>query len=98
MGNRAAARLGQHSLRVESTEGPWLFNDAPREMRVYGVDKIPEVIETLCLEAAETTEMVWQKTQEIREFTNAITPLEILKKPHETVLLSDLMRGKKGGK
>jgi hypothetical protein len=41
-------------------------------MRLHGVDKIPQVIETLCLEAAETTEMIWLKTEEVRELAGAI--------------------------
>ncbi len=53
-------------------EGPWLFNEAPREMRLHGVDKIPEVIEALGKEAFDTTKKIHEKTQEIREFAGAI--------------------------
>src|SRR5690242_20811280 len=48
-------------------EGPWLFNDAPRDMRLKGIDKIPEVIEELSKEASETTKKVQEKTREVRE-------------------------------
>jgi hypothetical protein len=66
---------GNVELEVERDEGPWLFNDAPREMRVRGVDKIPEVIETLSEEAAETTTVVRAKTEEIRSLAGAITQI-----------------------
>jgi len=53
-------------------EGPWLFNDAPRDMRVAGVDQIPEVIEALGKEAFETTKKVQEKTEEIRSLASVI--------------------------
>jgi prefoldin subunit 5 len=56
-------------------EGPWLFNDAPRDMRLKGVDKIPELIAALSVEATETTKKVREKTQEISELASAITQI-----------------------
>jgi hypothetical protein len=63
---------GNASADDHEIEGPWLFNDAPREMRLRGVDKIPMVIEQLCEEASHTTKKVLQKTQEVRALTSAI--------------------------
>lgn len=54
------------------SEGPWLFRDAPREMRLHGVDKIPEVIEALNKEASETTKKIEAKTLEVRKLAGAI--------------------------
>ena len=56
-------------------EGPWLFNDAPRDMRLKSVDKIPELIAALSAEATETTKKVRAKTQEVSELASAITQL-----------------------
>jgi hypothetical protein len=54
------------------SDGPWLFNDAPREMRLKSVDKIPAVIEKLGKEAFETTKRVREKTEQVRELAGAI--------------------------
>ena len=56
----------------EEIDGPWLFNEGPREMRLAGVDKIPELIEALSKEASNTTKKIQEKTQEVRELANAI--------------------------
>jgi hypothetical protein len=53
-------------------EGPWLFNDAPRELRLHGVDGIPQLIEELGKEASDTTKKVHEKTQEVRELAGVI--------------------------
>jgi len=56
----------------DTIEGLWLFNDAPRELRLAGVDKLPEVIEALSKEAFETTKKVQEKTKEARELASVI--------------------------
>jgi hypothetical protein len=53
-------------------EGPWLFNEAPRDMRLASVDKIPELIEALSKEASDTTKKIQEKTLEVRELARAI--------------------------
>jgi len=63
---------GDESHDVESEEGPWLFNDAPREMRLHSVDKIPALIEELGKEALTTAKRVQEKAREARELANAI--------------------------
>jgi len=62
-----------------NSEGPWLFNDAPRDMRIAGVDKIPKLIQELCEQATETTRMVVEKTLQVRELADAIE--QIAKQP-----------------
>src|SRR5207249_9207218 len=54
----------------DTIEGLWHFNDAPREVRLAGVDKLPEVIEALSKEAIETTKKVQEKTKEVRELAS----------------------------
>ncbi len=63
---------GDYGMDYFASEGPWLFNEAPREMRLHGVDKIPEVIEALGKEAFDTTKKIHEKTQEVRELSGAI--------------------------
>jgi hypothetical protein len=60
-------------------DGPWLFNDAPRELRLLSVDKIPELIEALGKEATDTTKKVQEKAKQVRELASAIS--EIAKTP-----------------
>jgi len=67
---------GDNQSDHHGSDGPWLFNDAPREMRLRGVDKIPEVIERLGKEASDTAKRVEEKTKHVRELAAAITELE----------------------
>jgi hypothetical protein len=53
-------------------EGPWLFNDSPREMRLNSVDKIPELIAALNKTASEMTKKVQEKTKGVRELAGVI--------------------------
>jgi hypothetical protein len=63
---------GNYGWDAHDIEGPWLFNEAPREMRLHGVDKIPEVIAALGKEAFDITKKIHEKTQEVRKLANAI--------------------------
>jgi hypothetical protein len=63
---------GNANWEVFHDEGPWLFNDAPRKMRLRGVDKIPDLIEALSKEAAETTKKVHEKTLKVAELASAV--------------------------
>jgi len=56
----------------QDEDGPWLFSDASREMRIQAVDKIAELIEALSKEASETTKMVQEKTKQVRDLADAI--------------------------
>lgn len=57
----------------EGSEGPWLFNDASRELRLHSVDKIPAVIAELAKEASDTTKRIQEKTKEVLQLAEAIT-------------------------
>src|SRR5260370_35296525 len=57
----------------EGSEGPWLFNDASRELRLHSVDKIPAVIAELAKEASDTTKRIQEKTTEVLQLAEAIT-------------------------
>jgi hypothetical protein len=59
----------------ERSEGPWLFTDGPRDMRLRSVDKIPDVIAELAREAADTTKNIQGKTKNVLELAEAITSL-----------------------
>lgn len=53
-------------------DGPWLFNDAPRDMRIRSVDKIPDVLRELSKEASNATKKIQEKTKEVHELAAAI--------------------------
>lgn len=78
-------------------EGPWLFNEAPREMRLRSVDKIPELIESLNKKASDTTKKIREKTKEVRELAEAITPKGYTS-PTLTGKLSEMGGAKEGSK
>jgi hypothetical protein len=54
------------------SDGPWLFNDAPREMRLKGVEKLSDVIRELAKAAFETTKRVQEKTEQVRALAGVI--------------------------
>jgi prefoldin subunit 5 len=95
---------GNANFDADHAEGPWLFNDAPRDMRLYAVDKIPELIDALNNAASETTMKVQEKTLEIRKLAGAIE--QITKQPRrfprlrpDTAAIDALAAmSKKGGK
>lgn len=63
----------------------WLFNNAPRDMRLAAVDKIPNVIEELGKEAAKTAKIIQEKTNHVRELAAAIEQLANAPKKKTTV-------------
>jgi methyl-accepting chemotaxis protein len=56
-------------------DGPWLFKDAPRELRIACLDEIAGVIEELAKSATDTTKRVQEKTIQVRELAAAIGQL-----------------------
>jgi hypothetical protein len=58
-----------------SVDGPWLFNDAPRALRIPAIDKVPELLEKLTKDAVATTEKINEKLHQSRELAKAITGL-----------------------
>jgi hypothetical protein len=50
----------------------WLFNDAPRWMRIEGVGKIADLLESLTKQADTTAERIKKKTEEAKELAAAI--------------------------
>lgn len=63
---------GDLGMDRHDEEGPWLFSDAPRELRLHAVDKLPELIEALNKTADDTTKKVQTKTREVRELANVV--------------------------
>jgi hypothetical protein len=71
---------GDESRDIFHEDGPWLFNDAPREMRLYSVDTLTNVVEDLGKKAFDTTKRIQQKTIEVRELAGAIQQITTAEK------------------
>lgn len=50
----------------------WLFNDAPRALRVEAIEKLPDLLEKLVEEADTTTAKITEKTTQAREFAEVV--------------------------
>jgi len=56
---------GDQALGSEQEDGPWLFGDAPREMRILAVDSLPQLIEALARKAFSTAERIDDKAKQV---------------------------------
>lgn len=63
---------GNYNTEEFAGVGPWLFNDAPRDLRLVAVDYLPEAIEALGKAAIETTKKIHEKVTQVRNLTDAI--------------------------
>jgi len=57
---------------LQEETGLWLFSDAPRELRLDAIAKLPELIAALSDAAAKTTEKVTKKMMEAQELAAAL--------------------------
>ena len=63
---------GNYDAEVFHENGPWLFSDAPRELRIASIDYIPKLIEQLGKEAFDTTRKVEEKTKALRNLASTL--------------------------
>ncbi|HMD84038.1 MAG TPA: hypothetical protein VKO18_04985 [Terriglobia bacterium] len=64
---------GNYNYPEQDSEELWLFNDAPRWMRIEAVGKIPDLLEALLKEAEETTKKIRNKTTQVYELAAAMS-------------------------
>jgi len=55
------------------TSDVWLFNDAPRALRLQAIDKIPDLLEKLVKDAVAFTDQINDKLKQSRELSTAIS-------------------------
>lgn len=76
IGSRWGIALKQASGNYAQPDGDsvekWLFNDAPRWMRVESIGKIPELLEALVKQAEDTTKKVKARVEETLAFVVAV--------------------------
>jgi hypothetical protein len=68
-------RSGNESDDSDDVDGCWSFNDAPRELRVRAVGKIPDLLEKLIKDAADIAKQVSQQVEVVDGLTAAIKNL-----------------------
>ena len=63
----ALRTVSGHRANEDDDVESWLFNDAPRSLRISAIGKIPELLEKLSVEASETAKQVRGKLAEAQE-------------------------------
>ena len=56
-----------------NVDGPWLFNEAPRKLRIEAIDRIPELLEALVKNAEDTVDRINEKLHESEELAKALS-------------------------
>ena len=67
-------RSGFYDADDSGSYEEWLFNDAPRALRIEAVDKLPELLEGLTKAASTTTTKIKDKIGRAEQVVAAITP------------------------
>lgn len=65
----------------EKIEGPWLFNDAKRSLRIESVSKIPDLLEALVKKSAKLTADLTASTNQVVTFGSAINAASTFSAP-----------------
>jgi hypothetical protein len=81
---------GDATRDIYHCDGPWLFDDGPRELRLLGVDKITDVIEALGNQASAMTKRVQDKAKEVRELAKVVGNIALENEPPEKILRESL--------
>lgn len=64
---------GDYSDPENDSEETWLFNEAPRWMRIEAVGKIPDLLEALIKQAEDTTKKIKDRTAQAIELAAAMS-------------------------
>ena len=63
---------GNHNAVEDGIEEEWLFNDAPRALRIEAVEKLPDLFDSLVKEADLATRQIRSKTEHVQQLANAL--------------------------
>ena len=63
---------GNHNAPDEGTGEEWLFNDAPRALRIESVEKLPDLFENLIKETDAATRQIKTRTQHAQQLASAL--------------------------
>src|SRR6476660_7415912 len=64
---------GNNNTPEDATVEEWLFNDAPRALRIEAVEKLPDLFENLVKEADAATKQIRTKTERAQALASALT-------------------------
>jgi hypothetical protein len=65
-------KSGNENYPSDSKCEEWLFNDAPRSLRIEAIDKIPDLLDTLITKAEEATRKIQDKIAEAKQLASTI--------------------------
>jgi prefoldin subunit 5 len=68
-----SVQTGHNSMPDPVTDENWLFNDAPRALRVSGVEHLHKLFKRLIEDAEETTSKIQQQTQRAQNIAKAVS-------------------------
>ena len=63
---------GNHNTPDVSTVEEWLFNEAPRALRIEAVEKLPDLFDGLVKEADDATRRIRSKSSKIQELAERL--------------------------
>ncbi|HEY3974530.1 MAG TPA: hypothetical protein VGM18_16115 [Candidatus Sulfotelmatobacter sp.] len=66
------AANGDHAVPERDLVEKWLFNDAPRWMRIEAVGRIPDLLDALLRQTEDTTKKIKSKTEEALALAEAM--------------------------
>lgn len=66
---------GNHNTPEESSVEEWLFNDAPRALRIEAVEKLPDLFDHLGKEAEIAARQIKGKTERARQLASTLGEL-----------------------
>jgi len=72
---------GDYNNPDRESSDSWLFNNAPRWMRVDAIGKIPDLLEALIKQANATTAKLKKKNEQAKELTTVIRAMTAETKP-----------------
>lgn len=64
---------GNYAVPERDSVEKWLFNDAPRWMRIEAIGKIPDLLEALLKQTEDTTKKIKSKTEEALALATAMS-------------------------
>jgi hypothetical protein len=80
---------GTHRYPERDRVEEWLFNDAPRAMRLIAIDKIPELLDQMSSQAVVATQKIKQKLADVQAVADAVNPPKVARTPIARVPFKD---------
>jgi hypothetical protein len=75
-----AVTRGQRGYEEDARKEKWLFNDAPRVLRVEGIEALTELVEAMARETKATTQRIKDKTDYARQLADTVAGVARQKK------------------